>query len=199
MPFFHKMAFVIMAKVGEGNPKAVIATTITAYAISSIVTGIAFFIMGITGCGYLVGFIPRHILTGCIGGVGFFLVATGIEVTARIDGNLEYNLDTLHRLFQSDTITLWIIPLVLALILFRGEQVVSSRYFMPGYILTIPAIFYFFVFSLDELDLGNLTQKGWIFEGPESGEPWWYFYTLYGMLYPSTSFIFWKTTDWYRL
>lgn len=201
------MAFVIMAKVGEENPKAVIATTITAYAISSVVTGLAFFIMGITGCGYLVGFIPRHILTGCIGGVGFFLVATGIEVTARLDGNLEYNLDTLRRLFQSDTLALWIIPFALALILFQGQQIYKSRYFTPGYILTIPAIFYFFVFSLDELDLGSLTSKGWIFQGPESGEPWWFFYTLYGMIYPFIIyllFVFWekltgidfKLVDW---
>src|SRR5271168_3460937 len=38
VPFFHKMAFTIMAKVGEENPEAVIATTITSYAISSVLT-----------------------------------------------------------------------------------------------------------------------------------------------------------------
>jgi MFS superfamily sulfate permease-like transporter len=76
VPFFHKMAFTIMAKVGEENADAVIATTITSYAISSILTGIVFFIMGVSGFGYIVGFIPRHILIGCIGGVGYFLIAT---------------------------------------------------------------------------------------------------------------------------
>ena len=176
------MAFTIMEKVGEENPKAVIATTITSYAISSILTGLVFFLMGIFKFGYIVGFIPRHILTGCIGGVGWFLIATGFEVTARLDGNLNYDGATLRKMFQPDTLVLWIIPFVLAAVLFRLQQTIKNRYFLPAYILTIPAIFYFFIFSLDELDLENLTKTGWIFEGPESGEPWWYFYTLYGTL-----------------
>ncbi|KAF4636953.1 hypothetical protein G7Y89_g1131 [Cudoniella acicularis] len=179
VPFFHKMAFTIMAKVGEDNPKAVIATTITSYAISSVLTGIVFFLMGIFRFGYIVGFIPRHILTGCIGGVGWFLIATGFEVSARLDGNLNYDGATLRKMFQLDTLVLWIIPFSLALILYHLQQKINNRYFLPAYILTIPAIFYFFVFSLDELDLGNLTKSGWIFAGPEAGEPWWYFYTLY--------------------
>lgn len=179
VPFFHKMAFTIMNKVGEDNPKAVIATTITSYAISSVLTGLVFFLMGVFRFGYIVGFIPRHILTGCIGGVGWFLIATGFEVTARLDGNLNYNGATLRKMFDPETLTLWIIPFILSIVLYRLQQRIKSKYLLPAYILTIPAIFYFFVFSLDELDLENLTQAGWIFEGPESGEPWWYFYTLY--------------------
>lgn len=171
-----------MAEVGEDKPKAVIATTITAYAISSVLTGLVFFLMGIFRCGYIVGFIPRHILTGCIGGVGWFLIATGIEVSARLDGNLNYDGATLRKLFEANTVALWIIPFVLAVVLFRLQQKITNKYLLPVYILMIPAVFYFFVFSLDELNLDNLTNHGWIFEGPESGEPWWYFYTLYGML-----------------
>ena len=187
VPFFHKMAFTIMEKVGEDNPKAVIATTITSYAISSILTGLVFFLMGVFHFGYIVGFIPRHILTGCIGGVGWFLIATGFEVSARLDGNLNYDGATLSKMFEPETLVLWIIPFVLAIVLYSLQQRITSRYLLPAYILTIPAIFYFFVFSLDELDLGNLTHAGWIFEDPESGEPWWFFYTLYGKLCPRSA------------
>ncbi|KAG9239426.1 sulfate transporter family protein-like protein [Amylocarpus encephaloides] len=179
VPFFHKMAFTIIAKVGEENPKAVIATTITSYAISSILTGLIFFLIGTCRFGYIVGFIPRHILIGCIGGVGWFLIATGFEVTARLDGNLEYNLPTLKKMFDGDTVALWLIPFVLAVALFQLQKKIKNRYFLPIYILAIPVIFYFFVFSLDELQLDNLTQTGWVFAGPKAGEPWWYFYTLY--------------------
>ena len=76
VPFFHKMAFTIMHRVGEDRPQAVIATTILSYAISSILTGIVFWIMGRCRLGALIGFFPRHILIGCIGGVGFFLIVT---------------------------------------------------------------------------------------------------------------------------
>lgn len=177
------MAFLILTRVGEDDPAAVIATTITAYALSSILTGVIFFIMGFFGFGYIVGFIPRHILIGCIGGVGFFLIITGVEVCAGLNGNLNFDLPTLKKLFEPDTFELWIIPLTLAVILFTLQHRNDSKYLLPTFILLIPAIFYFFVFSLNQLNVVDLRKKGWIFEGPEAGEPWWYFYTLYGRLF----------------
>jgi SulP family sulfate permease len=179
VPFFHSMAGTITDLVGEENPDAVIATTITSYALSAMLTGTVFFLMGQFKFGYLVGFIPRHILIGCIGGVGWFLVATGFEVSARMDGSLNYDLDTLRKLLEADTVALWLTPLVLAIILFYSQTKITSKYFLPAYIIAIPLIFYFFVMSLDTLDPNTLRDKGWIFEGPPPGEPWWYFYTLY--------------------
>ncbi|KAG6002628.1 hypothetical protein E4U21_002934 [Claviceps maximensis] len=179
VPFFHNMAQKITDNIGEEHPDAVIATTIVSYALSSIMTGLVFYLMGRFRFGYMVGFIPRHILIGCIGGVGWFLVATGFEVSARLDGSLQYNLDTFNKLMQTDTLLLWIFPLVLAVILFYGQSTVRSKYFLPLYILAIPLVFYAFVLSIDALDTNDLRGKGWIFVGPPPGEPWWYFYTLY--------------------
>ncbi|KAG6014997.1 hypothetical protein E4U54_004463 [Claviceps lovelessii] len=179
VPFFHNMAQKITDNVGDDHPDAVIATTIVAYALSSIMTGLVFYLMGRFKFGYMVGFIPRHILIGCIGGVGWFLVATGFEVSARLDGNLQYNLDTFNKLMQADTLLLWIFPLVLAVILFYGQSTVRSKYFLPLYILAIPLVFYTFVLSIDALETDDLRRKGWIFAGPPPEEPWWYFYTLY--------------------
>ncbi|KHN99887.1 sulfate transporter family protein [Metarhizium album ARSEF 1941] len=178
VPFFHNMAQRIMDNIGEDKPDAVIATTIVAYAASSIMTGLVFYLMGKFKFGYMVGFIPRHILIGCIGGVGWFLVATGFEVSARLNG-IEYNLDTLNKLTQTDTLLLWIIPLVLAIFLFYGQSRIRSKYFLPLFILAIPLIFYILVLSINALETDALRDKGWIFEGPPAGEPWWYFYTLY--------------------
>lgn len=178
VPFFHNMATTITSIVGEDQPDAVIATTITSFAISSMLTGICFYLMGKFRLGYLIGFIPRHILIGCIGGVGWFLVATGFEVSARLE-EFSYDLDTGRRLIQSDTLPLWLIPLALAIILFGLQKKISSKYFLPIYILCVPVVFYFFVFSIDSLDPENLRQAGWIFEAPEAGQPWWYFWTLY--------------------
>lgn len=173
------MAQKITDIVGTEDPDAVIATTIVAYAISSMMTGAVFYLMGRFKFGYMVGFIPRHILIGCIGGVGWFLVATGFEVSARLDGSLQYDLDTLHKLIQSDTVLLWVLPLLLAILMFYGQAKVASKYFLPLYILAIPIIFYFLVFAINGLDTDRLRDGGWIFAGPPADEPWWYFYTLY--------------------
>lgn len=179
VPFFHNMALKIMDSVGPQHPEAVIATTIVAYATSSMVTGLVFYLMGRFRFGFMVGFIPRHILIGCIGGVGWFLIATGFEVAARLEGSLEYDLDTLVKLTQPDTVLLWALPLVLAFVLFYGQSTVRSKYFLPLYILTIPLAFYIFVLSFDALNPDKLRDGGWIFDGPPPGEPWWFFYTLY--------------------
>ncbi|EFX02498.1 sulfate transporter family protein [Grosmannia clavigera kw1407] len=139
------MALTITDIVGEDRPDAVIATTITSYALSSVVTGLVFYCMGRFRFGYIVGFIPRHILIGCIGGVGWFLVATGFEVTARIEGSLNYDIDTLHKLVQRDTIPLWGTPLALSIVLFWSQKRISNKYFLPLFIIAIPFLFYFIV------------------------------------------------------
>lgn len=179
VPFFHKMAFTILARIGKENPDAVIATTIISYALSSILTGLVFFVMGKCNLGSLIGFFPRHILIGCIGGVGWFLVATGLEVSAGLDGNLNYNLATLKQLIRSDTLPLWIIPLVLAILLFIVKRWVKHALTDATYFLSVIAIFYFFIFAIPELTIDDLRTKGWIFEAPDAGEPFYHFYTLY--------------------
>lgn len=173
------MAQKITDIVGQDDPDAVIATTIVAYSLSAMVTGLVFYLMGLFKFGYMVGFIPRHILIGCIGGVGWFLIATGFEVSARLEGSLEYDLDTLHKLTRPETLPMWIIPLLLAVVLFYGHSRIASKYFLPSYILAIPLVFYLFVLSLDVLEPSTLRDSGWIFDGPPAGEPWWYFYTLF--------------------
>ncbi|CAK7230442.1 hypothetical protein SBRCBS47491_007585 [Sporothrix bragantina] len=179
VPFFHSMALTITDIVGEEYPDAVIATTITSYALSAMVTGSVFYLMGHFQFGYIVGFIPRHILIGCIGGVGWFLISTGFEVTARIEGSFEYDLATLHKLIQPDTVPLWITPLCLAILLFWGQKHIANKYFLPLYIIAIPFLFYFFALVAGSASPAGLRNDGWVFEGPPAGEPWWFFYTLY--------------------
>jgi SulP family sulfate permease len=179
VPFFHKMALMILERVGEDNPKSVLATTILAYAVSSVLTGTVFFIMGAAKLGSLIGFFPRHILIGCIGGVGWFLVATGVEVSARLSGNLEYNLVTLKKLFQLDTVFLWTTPLSLAILFLVVKRFVKSNYLVGGYFLSIGLVFYFFKLVLG-IPLETLRDKDWVFDAPRSSEPWYHFYSLYG-------------------
>lgn len=178
VPFFHKMAFLILERVGEDNSKSVLATTILSFAISSILTGAVFFIMGACRLGSLIGFFPRHILIGCIGGVGWFLIATALEVSARLPGNLEYDIPTLKQLFRSDTVLLWIIPLVLAVVLMTTQRYVKSNFLVGGYFVSVAAVFYFFKFALD-IHMDTLHSHGWVFDSPPAGNPWYHFWTLY--------------------
>lgn len=178
VPFFHSMARTITDLVGRDHGDAVIATTITSYALSSMLTGLVFFLMGQFKLGSLVGFIPRHILIGCIGGVGWFLIATGFEVSGRL-GSFHYDLETAYKLIQPETVPLWMIPLALAIALFYFHSRVNSKYFLPLYILAIPLIFYIAVFVSGNFHSKFLRDHGWLFQSAPVGEPWWHFYTLY--------------------
>jgi SulP family sulfate permease len=179
VPFFHQMAFTIMNRVGKDNPQSVIATTILAFSVSSVLTGLVFFLMGVCGLGSLIGFFPRHILIGCIGGVGYFLLQTGVEVSARLPGTLEYNVGTLQKLFQLDTFPLWMIPLFLAVALLVMKRFIRSNFLVGAYFIGVGVIFYIVILSA-RVSMDTLHRKGWVFDAPSSNNPWYHFYTLYG-------------------
>ncbi|KAK0659853.1 Uncharacterized protein DIS24_g3794 [Lasiodiplodia hormozganensis] len=190
VPFFHKMTYVIMARMGPAEPNAIIATVVVSYALSSVITGLIFGALGLFKLGNLVSFFPRNILNGCIGGVGFFLFVTGIEVSARLDGNLEYNFDTLQKLFRADTVALWTSPLALAIIYMVIKHYYDHPALMPAFIVLITGIFHIIVAAVSHFNLDKARDAGWVFEKPESGVPFYHFYTLYDFSIVDWSAIF---------
>ncbi|KAI9708422.1 MAG: hypothetical protein M1828_002985 [Chrysothrix sp. TS-e1954] len=179
VPFFHKIAYTILSKTGTERPDVVLATTITAYAMSSVLTGVVFFILGAFKLGSLVSFFPRHILIGCIGGVGAFLLLTGLEISARLDSNLNYDLETAQHLFRKDTILLWTIPFALSVLLLVIKRFSSSSYVVPAFFVSVATIFYILVTAVSSLNIPNLRQDGWVFSKVEAGIPFYHFYTYY--------------------
>ncbi|KNG48723.1 short chain dehydrogenase reductase [Stemphylium lycopersici] len=179
VPFFHKMAYSIMNQMEGKPPEAVIATTIVSYCLSSILTGLIFLALGAFKLGNLVSFFPRHILIGCIGGVGFFLVVTGIEVSARLEGSLNYDLDTLHKLFSSGTWYLWMLPLALAITIMVLRRLSKSPFVLPAFFISVFAVFYLVVKGILHKDLEPVRNAGWIFEMPEAGVKFYRFYTYF--------------------
>jgi SulP family sulfate permease len=178
VPFFHQMAFTVLHRVGTDNPRSVLATCVLSFSVSSVLTGLVFFLLGTCRLGSLIGFFPRHILIGCIGGVGFFLLKTGVEVSARLS-TFEYNLPTLERLFSLDTLFLWTIPLLLAVGLLVLKRFVHSNILVGAYFIGVAVIFYIVKFGA-RISMDALRNSGWVFDAPSSTEPWYHFYTLYG-------------------
>jgi SulP family sulfate permease len=179
VPFFHKMAYSIMDQMEGKPPEAIIATTIVSYCLSSILTGLIFLALGAFKLGNLVSFFPRHILIGCIGGVGFFLVVTGIEVSARLEGSLNYDLPTLQKLFSSDTWYLWTLPLALAITIMVLRRLSKSPFVLPAFFIVVFASFYIIVKGILHKDLEGVRNAGWIFELPEAGVKFYRFYSYF--------------------
>ncbi|KAJ1033908.1 hypothetical protein NDA16_000116 [Ustilago loliicola] len=184
VPFFHILVKIIIDELGDENPKAVIATTMVAFALSSILTGLAFLLLGALRLGVLIGFFPRHILVGCIGGVGIFLIETGLEVCSRLqsEDGFQYNLETLQYFFQSGhMVALWLPPLLLAVLL----RVITSRFhhplIFPGYFLMIPVVFYIVASGILRIPIQDLRNDGWVFDIGEAASKaaFYRFYTYF--------------------
>lgn len=183
VPFFNIMTSQIIDIMGDDDPDAVIATTLAAFSFSAILTGVTFFILGKFRLGSLIGFFPRHILVGCIGGVGWFLIETGFEVATGLneEGGFQYNFKMLQFLFGSGHIMgLWMSALFLAVAL----RILTERYhhqlIFPIYFLLIPIGFYIVV-AIGRFDLSTLRQDGWLFDVGDAHEPWWKIYTYWNL------------------
>lgn len=80
----------------RSQPHVIIPTVMVSFAFSAVLTGIVFMLLGRFKLGALIGFFPRHILVGCIGGVGVFLIETGLEVAAGLEEVL-FNHETYEQ------------------------------------------------------------------------------------------------------
>jgi SulP family sulfate permease len=178
-PFFHAMAASIAHEIGEDHPDAVISTTITTYAFSSIITGLIFLLLGKFKLGQLVAFFPRHILIGCIGGVGYFLVITGMEVSSKL-GSFEYNIPYLSQLFTLSTFFKWFLPVALTVILIILQHVNHNSLILPSYFILVFIITHIIIIVVPTWDLEIARDAGYMFSsGPNADAPWYEFYTLY--------------------
>lgn len=177
-PFYHTMAFAIQRAI-PNSADEIITTTIFCYVISAMLTGVTFFILGKLNMGKLVGFFPRHILIGCIGGVGYFLVITGFEVTTRIE-RFQYSLPFIISLFTDLQLLLkWLVPVLLTVSLYMLQNIFKHSLVLPSFYVGTFLLFHFVVAILPNLSLQQLRDLGWIFPVAESDGSWYDFYKLF--------------------
>ncbi|KAF9466835.1 sulfate transporter family-domain-containing protein [Collybia nuda] len=181
VPFFHILATTISAYIGEDKPKEVIATTLVAFALSAVLTGLSFLMLGLLKLGVIVGFFPRHILVGCIGGVGVFLIRTGLTVSMRIgEDDLGANWETIEMMFMdSHKLILWSLPMGLAILLRLVTHKWHHQLIFPLYFIAISLIFYIIV-AAAQVNLWDLRHTGWIFDmGTGKHKGWYELYSYY--------------------
>ena len=179
IPFFHQMAFKILKEVGPENSEVVRSTTFIAYTLSSVLTGVTFLLMSKYKLGELIGFFPHHVLTACIGGIGFFLVQTGLDVSADLNGQLSFDLETLKRLFAEDILPHWLIPLALVITLMLIKHWCQSAFVDAVFYCGLLGAFHIIVAAIPNRQLKDLQRSGWVFKGPQIDLPWYSFYSLY--------------------
>lgn len=180
VPFFHIMAGTLVAEIGIDNPQSILATTIVSFSVSSVITGLVFFALGYLKIGNMISFFPRHILVGCIGGVGYFLFITGLGVSSGLGETVPYTFETLKYLIQPAVLLHWTIPLILATALVVVLHYNNGPYVVPFYFVAVFFAIHLIIWAIPGYSLEQAREDSWLFDGPKDrNEPWWYFYTLF--------------------
>lgn len=110
VPFMHALAKTVIRRQGYG--KEALSTLFFLFGFSSIIVGIVFYALGRLKQGNIVYFFPNHVLIGCIGGIGVFVVFTAIEVTT----NTTFDIRNPRTAIQNAIIDRWhLLWVVLAL------------------------------------------------------------------------------------
>ncbi|GAA5934246.1 hypothetical protein JCM3775_006948 [Rhodotorula graminis] len=178
VPFYHSIVGVLQKHIDDDE--TLVATTMFAYATSSILTGLAFGTLGALRLGRLSEFFPRHILVGTIGGVGAFLFVTGLQVSARLEEGSGFSLELVRHFFDLEILPLWTIPLVLAL----GLRLITAKFshplIFPAYFLAIPPVFYIVALSA-RVPVDRLRALGWVFEVDGVDNEWYEYITHFNL------------------
>lgn len=185
MPFLHIICGIIEDEMKGAESPRIVATIVffifnikmVAYAISAMITGLVFLLLGVFKLGNLIQFFPRHILIGCIGGIGLFLIFTGIEVTTDVTPvmSFQYIVDIL----QPRELKLWGSGFLCAVSLNVLQKFIKNPFLLPTFFMVLPVIFYAFVFATG-VSLDQLRDMGWLFSLPPANEsPFYIFWTYY--------------------
>jgi SulP family sulfate permease len=74
VPFCLELAHIVIREQGYGMDA--LSTLCFLFGFSSVIVGAVFYMLGKFNLGRIVYFFPSHILVGCIGGIGAFIITT---------------------------------------------------------------------------------------------------------------------------
>lgn len=144
-------------------PEEIFLTVVVAIAMSSLLTGMVFLLLGKFRLGNLVRYIPYPVMGGFLAGTGLLLVrgAIGMMTKAPLGPSLT----------QPSLLTMWLpglaFAILLAVILRRSDHFLI----IPGMLLGGIAIF-FVVLWATGTTIAEATAQGWLIESLPTGGLW---------------------------
>mmetsp|Transcript_3778 Transcript_3778/g.5864 ORF Transcript_3778/g.5864 Transcript_3778/m.5864 type:complete len:872 (+) Transcript_3778:121-2736(+) len=162
IPFMHTIAQIVISYQGQGIES--FSTVLVAFALSSILVGVFFYILGALKLGNSVYFFPRHVIVGCIGGVGVFVMQTGLEVS--VGRPWTWTRQAVSAFSSPSLYPLWVSSLGCELLLRALMALFRLPLLPPFYFVLIPPVFYGVIFALG-IPVESMHRDGWFFESSE--------------------------------
>ena len=176
IPFMTQIATDVRAQLAaQGREDEALPTVLAAYSLSTLLVGGSFLALGHMRLGAVIALIPPYIILGCIGGIGVFIVQTGLEISTGVPFN--WQLDTLRTLCSAQTGALWLLPLGLSAALRLLSRLVRSPMLTPLFFVAIPLVAHAALRAAGR-SLAEPRVRRWFFEEAPTPD-WWLLWSVY--------------------
>jgi SulP family sulfate permease len=152
---------------GVASDIEILVTLLCVIALSSMVTGLSFLVMGVLRLGRFIRFVPFPVIGGFLAGTGWLIVQGSLGVIL----NQPVTIDTLPVLLEPSAIAKWLPALVFAGVIWVLATRVQSPLALPTAVIAAVGLFHICVWVLD-IPVGTLLDAGWLIGGSMSGDLW---------------------------
>jgi sulfate permease, SulP family len=162
------MAATIATRVSAAEPQFL--TVVVAIALTSVLAGGLYFLLGALRLGDLVRFVPYPVVGGFLAGTGWLLVKGGMGVLAQ----QSLTLSNLADFGRSPLLAKWIPGLAFAIVLVVLARRFRNFLLIPGLIVGAIALFYV-VLLVSGVSVAEAEAEGWLLGPFPRGalwEPW---------------------------
>ena len=152
-----------MPGAGEG----LFATVVAAIAVTSLLTGAFFLVMGRFKLGGLVRYMPYPVVGGFLAGTGWLLVSGSMSIMTDVPLDLAH----LDPLFQPHALIQWLPGLIFAVLLTLVLRRYSHFLIIPAALLSAIALFYVLLW-LTQISVAEATTRGLLLGSFPGGGLW---------------------------
>ena len=161
------MAASLAGMLAGSSQGTIFANIFAVILIATLMTGIAFVLLGYFKLGNLVRFIPYPVMGGFLAGTGWILFKAGLDVSTGMSFNLP------HILSFFSQVNVWQLACGVA---FGVWFFILSRYFSSNVLMAasvlISIVVFFIVAGLMNISTAQLEQQGWLLGPLPKGSLW---------------------------
>ncbi|HEY2980408.1 MAG TPA: SulP family inorganic anion transporter, partial [Anaerolineales bacterium] len=148
-------------------PQAVYTTFLAAIALTTMLTGLFFLILGRFKLSTFVRYIPYPVIGGFLAGTGWLISAGAIGVMSGVS----LSMARLPQLLDPGKLIMWLPGLIFAILLLLALRRWNHFLIMPGAIILAIAAFYGLL-ALNHISLADATARGWLLGPFPQGGLW---------------------------
>ena len=160
-------ASIVTAMSGGTEPERMYYTLVAAIILSSLTTGVIFYLIGQFKLGNLVRFIPFPVIGGFLAGTGWLIVRGSLEGTL----GQPLGLDVLSSLFDTEMVLRWAPVTIFAVVVLLILRRFNHFLIWPAVVLGGVALFYALIFA-QGLSIEQARAAGLLLEPFPSGGLW---------------------------